>query len=255
MLGALGMLAVQTLGVLAVLKISGLVLLLPGVLLGALMGATFLRPLLWALCAIPAGILLAVAYTPLAVPLANSLVRSDSLGATPADAIVVLSGGVTGDELMGNQSLDRLLHGLSLMKQGRAGALVVSRGMEKVRGKFISDTADVRMVMDLASVSVASTSTYFVDSATSTRDEAERFRSIAWPRAWRKIVLVTSPSHSGRACATFERVGFKVVCSPAEARDISFNSLQTADDRLEAFRLWVYESAGRIRYRYKGWIP
>ena len=69
------------------------------------------------------------------------------------------------------------------------------------------------------------------------------------------MAVVTSPSHSRRACGTFEKAGLRVTCVPAESREVSFETLTTPGDRIEAFQLWVYELAGTINYRVKGWLP
>jgi uncharacterized SAM-binding protein YcdF (DUF218 family) len=67
-------------------------------------------------------------------------------------------------------------------------------------------------------------------------------------------VVVTSPFHSRRACAVFEKVGFAVACLPADSRDLPVSRIITPKDRLRAFQLWIYEVAGDIRYRQRGWL-
>jgi uncharacterized SAM-binding protein YcdF (DUF218 family) len=65
---------------------------------------------------------------------------------------------------------------------------------------------------------------------------------------------VTAPLHSRRACATFEAVGFKVVCAPAVSRDNVVPAAETPRDRLRTFRSWLYETFATATYKSNGWI-
>jgi uncharacterized SAM-binding protein YcdF (DUF218 family) len=79
---------------------------------------------------------------------------------------------------------------------------------------------------------------------TSTRDEALLTRSYV-SAGIDTIIVVTSVSHTRRACAAFERVGYAVVCTAA---------------RMGKRRWWrhaydfVYERAATVEYRINGWI-
>ena len=79
-------------------------------------------------------------------------------------------------------------------------------------------------------------------------------KAIAQPRGWSTIALVTSPMHTRRACATFEAVGFKVVCVPADARESGLYEGSGAGDRLRVFGWWLYETFASSTYRRRGWI-
>ncbi|MEP6551569.1 MAG: hypothetical protein ABJB95_10315, partial [Gemmatimonadales bacterium] len=74
-------------------------------------------------------------------------------------------------------------------------------------------------------------------------------------RGWKTLAVVSSPMHSRRACATFEAVGFKVICVPAAVRGSGLYSAANAGDRLRAFRSWLYETFATDTYRRRGWIP
>ena len=75
------------------------------------------------------------------------------------------------------------------------------------------------------------------------------------PAGARSIALVTSPMHTRRACATFERAGFRVHCvSSGEGLAVTRHPV-TSLDRLAAFREYVYERLGMVEYRAKGWLP
>ena len=81
-----------------------------------------------------------------------------------------------------------------------------------------------------------------------------RIAALARRNGWSRIVLVTSPFHSRRACATFEKTGIKVSCVPSDSRDIAVRSLTGSENRLLAFGMLIYEIAGTIRYRQAGWL-
>jgi len=249
-LGALCAVAAHVLGVQQLLRRPELTLYIPAAIVGAAIGATRLRPLLWIAAGILAMLCVAVAYTPLVRTLARPLVRRDSIPAR-VDAIAVLSMGVTPDGLMRSETLDRVLSGVALARRGLAPVILVSREQRSFAGKSVSDSADLQNVAALAS---ATAQTVFVDSIFTTRTEAQRMKSIADAKGLRTLAVVTSPMHSRRACATFEAVGFKVVCVPAAVRGSGTAPGSNGEDRLRAFRSWLYETFATDSYRRRGWI-
>ena len=129
--------------------------------------------------------------------------------------------------------------------------MLVSRETRNFGGRPVSDSADMQ---NLTSMIGLPASIIFVDSILTTRTEALRMRSIARAKGWTTLVVVTSPLHTRRACATFEAVGFKVVCVPASVRDSGLDPNSNAEDRLRAFRSWLYERFATDSYRRRGWI-
>lgn len=206
--------------------------------------------MLWIAAAIIAFLCIAVAYTPLVSTLAAPMVRRDRIPSR-VDAIAVLSMGFTPDGMMRSETLDRLLTGLTLAKRGVANALMVSRERRALDGKIVSDSADQETLLSLAKPAAQ---VIFVDSVFTTRTEALRMKSIARSRGWTTVAVVTSPMHTRRACATFEAIGFKVVCVPAAVRESGLYEGGNAQDRLRAFRSWLYETFASDSYRRHGWI-
>ncbi len=249
-MGALCAVAAHVLGVPQLLRRPDLVLYVPAAAVGAIVGASRLRPLLWIAAAIIAVICVAVTYTPIVATLATQHIRRDSLS-TPVNAIAVLSAGVTPDGMMRGETLDRLLTGLALAKQGVARTLLISRESRPFGAKVVSDSADQRSLLALAQ---PLGQVIFVDSVVTTRTEALRMKAIALAHGWTRIAVVTSPMHTRRACATFEAVGFKVVCVPAAVRGSGLYEGSNAEDRLRAFRSWLYETFATSSYRRRGWI-
>ncbi len=227
-----------------------LVLYIPSAAVGAILGASRLRGLLWISAGIIAVVCVVVAYTPLVSTLARQFVRRDSLR-TPVDAIAVLSAGLTPDGMMRGETLDRLLTALSLARQGVARTLLVSREQRMFGGTVVSDSADQQSLLALAP---SPARVIFVDSVFTTRTEALRMKAIAAAHRWSTLAVVTSPMHTRRACATFEAAGLKVVCVPAGLRGSGLYEGSNAEDRLGAFRSWLYETFASSSYRSRGWI-
>ena len=249
-LGTLCGVAAQVLGVQGLLRRPELSLYLPTALAGAALGVTRLRPLLWVAGAIIAFLCIAVAYTQLASRAAGPLIRRDPIPPR-VDAIAVLSMGGTPDGLMRSETLDRVLTGMALVKRGVSNAMLISRETRAFGGRPVSDSADLQ---DITAMLTVPASVIFVDSIFTTRTEALRMRSIARQHGWRTLAVVTSPMHTRRACATFEAVGFKVICVPAAVRGSGLDPNSTPEDRFRAFRAWLYERFATDSYRRRGWI-
>jgi uncharacterized SAM-binding protein YcdF (DUF218 family) len=232
------------------LRTPDLALYVPAAIFGALVGATRLRPLIWVPAGIVATICILVAYTPIVSTLADPLIRRDPLPRR-VDAVAVLGMGLTPDAMMRSESLDRLLTGFSLAKRGLAPVVLVSREQRRFAGKTVSDSTDLRNVAALASPAAR---VIFVDSVVTTRTEALRMDAIARANHWSTLAVVTSPMHTRRACATFEAVGLRVVCVPAAVRGSGLYPGANAEDRLRAFRSWLYEVFATSSYKSHGWI-
>jgi uncharacterized SAM-binding protein YcdF (DUF218 family) len=250
-LGALCAIVAHVLGVQQLLRRPDVALYIPAAVVGAAVGVTRLRSLLWIAAGVIALVCLLVAYTPLVARMARPLIRRDAIPAH-VDAIAVLSAGMLGDGLMRGETLDHLLTGLTLARRGLAPVLLVSREHRISQSKPVTDSADLQNVSSLIDTT---TSIIFVDSVFTTRTEAMRMKAIARDRDWRTLAVVTSPMHTRRACATFEAVGFKVVCVPASVRGSGRPFGHDAEDRLSAFRSWLYETLATPVYRRYGWIP
>ena len=223
--------------------------LIPLAIAGALVATTRFSRVLVLAAAVTFVALITVAYTPLFIAPARSFIRADPLPPS-ADAVVVLSAGVTPDGFLHQQGLDRLLKGLALVRRGVAPTLLLTREERDVNDKKVTAAADQDSLAALAGVAnIIST-----PLEASTHDEALAVKKIAVKAGWKRIVLVTSPFHTRRACATFEHVGLTVSCTPSDSRDIAVKSLDFPDDRIEAFSMLIYELAATLQYRRLGWL-
>ncbi len=84
------------------------------VVVGAVLGSAGLGRFLTGLAAATVGLLLVVSWVPFFGGLARGYVRSDSLPATPVDAVVVLAASVSSDSRLSPAAVDRLLEGIRL---------------------------------------------------------------------------------------------------------------------------------------------
>jgi uncharacterized SAM-binding protein YcdF (DUF218 family) len=218
---------------------------------GALLGLTRAHRVLLATSVGLAVVLAVVAYTPAIRRPARALIRSDPVGGRPVEAVVVLSGGITSDGHLAPPVVDRTLTGLSLIRRGLATTLIVSRERLGPPGQGVTSDADQQRLVALLERPVR---LLIVDSVFSTRDEAVRMRALARSLDVTSVAVVTSPMHTYRACATFEKAGFTVTCVPSESRDVALGSLRAPTDRVRAFQLWLYELAGLTKYRLQRWI-
>ena len=218
-------------------------------LLGGLLYRTRARPIVWAAPAGIAVLIAVVAFTPIVVRPARMLIRTDSMSVV--DAVVVLSSGLSDDEVLDQEGVDRLLTGLGIARRIGAKAIVVTSLEREGSDGMLSSKYDQLRLYALARAPVELIPT---DNVYSTHDEALQTVMIARARGWKRVALVTSPLHSSRACATFEKQGLPVVCVPALSRDLAVGTLKASGDRLRAFQLWFYESLATSEYKRRGWI-
>jgi uncharacterized SAM-binding protein YcdF (DUF218 family) len=249
-LAALCAVVAQVLGVQQMLRRPDLALFVPAALVGAILGVTRLRPILWIGAGTLAVLCVAIGYSPLVSVISRPLVRRDSVPAH-VDAIAVLSMGITPDGMMRAETLDRFLSGLELARSGISSSLLVSRERRKFDHVTVSDSGDLQRVASMLAVPVSIT---FVDSIFTTRTEALRMKELALKNRWDTVAVVTSPLHTRRACATFEAVGFAVVCVPALVRNSGLIPGSSAELRLHSFQSWLYEAFATDTYRRRRWI-
>jgi uncharacterized SAM-binding protein YcdF (DUF218 family) len=223
--------------------------LIPLSVLGAILSFTRYRALFPAVSFVLLCLVIVISYSNVTAHAMDKFVRSDAIPDS-ADAVVVLSGGVTPDGYLSQQGVDRALKGVRLAGEGIAPVLLFTREERRAHGVRSTNEADQLRLAALAHLDRVITTR----PVRSTREEALATRDIARYRGWKRIVLVTSPFHSRRACATFERLGLEVSCVPSESRDVAVKRLAYPHDRLAAFALWLYETAGTLRYRQAGWI-
>ena len=219
--------------------------------LGALVAAAV--PVRW-IAVIAAAVALAVymvTFTPLAAERVHAWIRRDAPPTRAPDAVVVLATTVSVDGLLDATGTTRLLSALEAMRQTGARILVTTRPRQAPPELTNAYSADYRRIISLA----GDTSRWrSVGPVATTHDEALATAQLLSPAAGRSIVVVTSPLHTRRACATFEGVGFTVTCWPSDERRYALNTFSGVRTRLAATVDWLYERAAVIEYRWRGWI-
>lgn len=216
-----------------------------GALAGALLWRTPLRPIV-AAGAVGLGLLWsAVAFTPLSGRLAVGLVRADPIA--PADAVFVLASRLQRDSDLTPQAESRLLRGLELLAEGHAPRLILT---EQPPPSALYEPSARRLMksfrLDMELVTVGPTK--------NTHDEALAVAQLCRSRGWTRLLVVTSPTHTGRACPTVERQGIAVVCVPAVETRFDLESLDRPLERLMLFSQVLHERLGAWIYRRRGWI-
>jgi uncharacterized SAM-binding protein YcdF (DUF218 family) len=217
---------------------------------GAVLGMVGLARWISAAAGLTIAALLVVGWVPGIDGLARGYIRSDSVtaGDPPRDAVIVLAAAVSSDGRMSPAGVDRLLEGLRLIRAGAAPRLVVSR--VRAPGGTVTSDRDQR---ELAALLGSPVELHVLDSVGSTRIEAERARDLFAKHGWRTAIVVTSPVHTRRACATFEAVGIAVTCRASPDRTAAVHTQIHAGDRVAAFGQWLYETLGWWEYRARGW--
>jgi uncharacterized SAM-binding protein YcdF (DUF218 family) len=218
---------------------------LPAALAGALLWITPLRRLL-AFGTLGLGALwLMAAFTPLTAQFAAGLVRRDPV--RQADAVLVLSSRLQADGDPTSPALSRLLHGLELLGEGWAPRLIVT----ELPPPAPSYAAVARIMMHNLGLE---REVLAVGPVTRTRDEAVLVAALYREKGWNRLLLVTSPTHSARASATFEHEGMVVVSSPGVETQFDLETLDRPVERLLAFRTVLHERLGFWLYERNGWI-
>lgn len=222
-------------------------------LLGAVLATTRAGSLLWIAAGALAVTYCVALFTPVVPPAFHALVRLDpEMPSRPIDAVVVLSGGLTDEGRLAGPALDRLITGVAEARRRNVHFIALSITGQNGGSVRVTSEADQRALVALMAPEL---DVRFVSDVHSTRDEALAFAALARTHAWKRVLLVTSPSHTRRACGAFEAVGLDVQCKPSNARDFAITRLDRAENRRLAFGALLYESAATLLYRARGWLP
>ena len=239
------------LGVWSTLGLSITVARLLCVTAGALLATGTVGVWLWGIAGSLAAVLLVVSYTPVVKPLYPVFVRHDGDAAQPVDAIVVLSGSVTSEGRVTGQALDRLLMGIAEARRRRVADLALSVVADDDDPTVATSERDQR---ELVQAFAPELTVRFVRDVHATRDEALSFAALARTHRWQRVLVITSPSHTRRACGALERAGLSVQCLPAVSRSYGPSRLDSPEDRRLAFGDVLYETAATLLYRSRDWM-
>jgi uncharacterized SAM-binding protein YcdF (DUF218 family) len=245
--GALGGLIIVDLGLPSLFSYWGdrTIFVPAAALVGAALWMTPLRRLAL-LAVVLLGVLwLTVAFTPVTRWMAEGLVRRDALQA--GDAVFVLGSRIQMDGDPTTDAMSRLLRGLELAAEGRARHLIVSE-TPGPQGRY-APLAEAWTTLFAPGTEVVAVGPIF-----NTHDEAQAAEALFSERGWKRVLLVTSPTHTRRAAATFETLGLDVIAVPAVETRFDLETLDLPGDRREAFSALAHEWVGLFVYRQRGWI-
>lgn len=178
-----------------------------------------------------------------------------------ADVVVVLGGGMAPPPAgwphadLG-PAADRYWHAARIYHAGRAPRILISGGnvWEHERARP-SEAAVVRGFLE--DLGVPPDAIVEEGGSRNTHENAEHTAALLAQRGWRRVLLVTSASHMGRARATFARAGVETVAAatdhslPSGAPDVLAVLPQAA--ALEGTTKALKEYLGRVVYRLRGW--
>ncbi len=169
-----------------------------------------------------------------------------------ADVIVNLGAGFyCGTNELEAASLARITKGLELWRSGYAKTITITdaHGLAPNCGSIEDAALDlIRKLYPITAPEIV-----VLKDMKTTRTEAEAVAKEAKARGWKKVLIVTSPTHSRRTKATFSQLKLDVfVVAATEPRFDS--SLRTPFDRLMALRAVTREIAGLLKYSLFGWF-
>ena len=220
-------------------------LLLCGALVGAACATTRLKKPFYALNGGLALLWIAVAYGPVSGMLLRGLIRNDPL--RPADAVLVLGTRMQADGDPTTAQLSRLLRGLEVVKDGLAPRLLITElPPPYARQRPYAEALLARFKPDAEIVDLGVTR--------NTHDEAVAAAEYLKRRGLRRIIVASSPTHTFRAGALLEAQGLEVMATPSRETRFDIETLDRADERLEAFGAVIHERLGILVYRQRGWI-
>jgi uncharacterized SAM-binding protein YcdF (DUF218 family) len=179
-------------------------------------------------------------------PLANVLHQRFRIGASPepAGAIVVLGSDVGADGVLGDNSLRRLVQGVSLYHRGFAPRLVLLG--TRNRSGVVEAEVRARLAREL---DVPRTAVLTDVQGRDTMEEAAGSARLLQPLGVHKVLLVTGHYHMPRARRLFEKAGFEVVPSAAD----EFSGADgRPEGRLRILRTLGTEAVARLYNRIRG---
>ncbi|MCC2669256.1 MAG: hypothetical protein K0Q72_1727 [Armatimonadetes bacterium] len=213
----------------------------------ALLFQTRLRNLVWVTSGLVCLLLLGVGYSGIIKQPTRSILRADPL--RPADAVVVLSSTIRKSGEMDTAFQNRVIHGYEVVGQGFAPRLLVTHLGPSNRNK--SYIPAVRRQLDKLGIDFP---VQEVGPVWDTHDEAVAVAKLFREKRWKRVIVVSDPTHLRRAGATFEKAGLQVICSPCRSPEFDPASLERAGEKLAACREWFHEVIGYEVYRLRGWL-
>jgi uncharacterized SAM-binding protein YcdF (DUF218 family) len=183
-------------------------------------------------------------------PLPNLLGKYQSVASSfeSADAIVVLGAGMLIDHSLTNESMRRLIRGMSLYKEGRAPLMVVLGPVQRARPGPSEARTRAGTAIEFG---IPKEAVITIETALTTHAEALLTADALRVRRVGKVLLVTESTHMRRAKLLFEKVGFTVL--PVSSDNL-FEIAISPQERLRLVLRLAQETVGIAYYRIAGYI-
>ena len=180
-----------------------------------------------------------------------------------ADAIVMLGGAHDYNPREALQigfieASDRIMTAVELLRQGRAGTLVLCSAKAEVNGKAVGDSEFIERWMERWNLRRGQI--VRLPIGRNTVDEAHEVSALASRNGWKQILLVSSGFHLRRAEATFRKAGVgqivPVGCDfrgipPGEPDNDPIGLPRT--ESATVLKMWLHEQVGWWYYGVRGW--
>lgn len=205
---------------------------------------------------------LAVMYSPAANMLAAPLIMPQSL--VKSDLIIVLGGGAYANGTLGGGSNERLIHGMLLYKDGYAPRIIFSGGtitdparkiLRSISGEdgvTAVSVVEAAIMKDVsARLGIPQGSVAADARSVSTYENLRNAKAYMDEKKLKTCLVVTSPTHMLRASLIAKKLDMNFY--PAPVADYT-GYRTSAFDRLGLFREVMWEYAGLVLYKIKGYI-
>lgn len=180
-----------------------------------------------------------------------------------ADAIVMLGGAhdFSPREVLQIgfiEASDRIMTAIELLRQGRAGTLVLCSARAEVNGKTTGDSEFIERLIDRWNLRRGQI--VRLPIGRNTVDEARELSALASRQGWKQILLVSSGFHLRRAEATFRKAGMDQIIPVG----CDFRGILPEDPGSEriglpktesatVLKMWLHEEVGWWYYGIRGW--
>lgn len=186
----------------------------------------------------------------LLTPLPNLAARQWAIQADlqPADAIVVLGGGVTWPGHLLCDSVQRLQHGVRLYQEGYARRLILSGGTRRGDQPL---PAEADLMAEIAvRLGVRPEDLVLERDSLRTYENGREVAAIMRREGWASALLVTDALHMRRARLVFDRLGIRIAPAPSPTGELL---AETPGGRLKVLESLWHELVGTALYKLRGW--
>lgn len=233
-LGVMSWVLIQQLGLLAAAALPESIVSPLWILGSVALGVTGRQRVLWWVCAPLTLLYLLVAHTPL-TRWCLTQIEPPSFKSLQSDAVVALSADAFESGEPTDQGRIRQLKALELLRAGVAPVLVITR-LKAPKPSQIAATHRQMLALGLEYPIIET------GPIGSTRDEAREAARLARTLGWKQVCIVSDATHLKRAVMLFRHEGLETVAVACAPRRYEWLSLDQPQQRLEAFRDWMWES-------------